>query len=116
MVEEYQWGVFWADLEPTKGSEQAGTRPVLVISAEEVNQALPIVTILSLTSVKLSRKVYPIEALLSSKVTGLPKDSIAMAHQIRAIAKERLGEKCGSIKSEKIKEQVRAAIKTYLDI
>lgn len=113
---EYQWGIFWTDLEPTKGSEQAGTRPVLVISAEEVNQALPIVTILSLTSVKPGRKVYPVESLLSAKVTGLPKDSIAMAHQIRAIAKERLGEKCGNIGSEEIKEQVRIAIRTYLDL
>lgn len=113
---EFQWGIFWADLEPTKGSEQAGTRPVLVISAEEVNQALPIVTILSLTSVKPGRKVYPIETLLSSKVTGLPKDSIVMAHQIRAIAKVRLREKCGSIISEEIKEQIITALKTYLDI
>ncbi len=113
---EYQWGIFWADLEPTKGSEQAGRRPVLVISAEEVNQALPIVTILSLTSVKPGRKVYPVESLLSPQETGLPKDSIAMAHQIRAVSKERLGEKCGSINSAEIKEQVRMAIKTYLDL
>jgi mRNA interferase MazF len=113
---EHQWGIFWAELEPTKGSEQAGTRPVLVVSAEAVNEALPIVTILSLTSVKPGRKVYPIEVLLSSRETGLPKDSIAMAHQIRAIAKERLGEKCGGINSDNLKEQVRIAVKIYLDL
>lgn len=113
---EYQWGIFWADLEPVKGSEQAGTRPVLVISSEEVNQALPIVSVLSLTSVKPGRKVYPIETLLSSKITGLPKDSIAMAHQIRAISKERVREKCGSIASEEVQEQIRTAIRTYLDL
>lgn len=113
---EYQWGIFWADLEPTKGSEQAGRRPVLVISAEEVNKALPIVTILALTSFKEGRKVYPIEVFLNSKVTGLPQDSIAMAHQIRAIAKERLGEKYGTISSDEIKNQIRIAIKAYLDL
>jgi mRNA interferase MazF len=113
---EYQWGIFWADLEPVKGSEQAGKRPVLVISTEEVNQALPIVTILSITSIKPGRKIYPIEALLSSDVTGLAKDSIAMAHQIRAIDKRRLMEKCGSIKSDKIKEDVKKAIKIYLEL
>lgn len=113
---EYQWGIFWANLEPAKGSEQAGTRPVLVISAEEVNQALPIVTILSLTSVKPGRKIYPIEVLLNPKVTGLPKDSIAMAHQIRAIAKERLGDKCGSIESDETRTEIKCAIKTYLDL
>lgn len=112
----YQWGIYWADLEPTRGSEQAGTRPVLVISAEEVNQALPIVTIMSLTRLKPGRKIYPIEALLSSEATGLPHDSIAMAHQIRAMAKERLGEKCGAIQSEEIQNKVRTVIKTYLDL
>jgi mRNA interferase MazF len=113
---EYQWGVFWAELDPARGSEQAGRRPVLVISKEEVNQALPIVTILSLTSAKPGRKIYPTEALLGSNTTGLPKDSIAMAHQIRVIAKERLGEKCGCITLEEIKLQVRNSIRTYLDI
>jgi mRNA interferase MazF len=39
-----------------------------------------------------------------------------MSHQIRAIAKERLRERCGIIYSEEIKEQVKTAIKTYLDL
>ena len=112
----YQWGIFWADLDPSKGSEQAGRRPVLVISAEEVNQALPIVTVLSVTSVKPGRKIYPTETFLEASVTGLPKDSIAMSHQIRAISKERLGEKCGSIEDDAMREKVKATIKMYLDI
>lgn len=113
---DYQWGVFWADLDPTKGSEQAGQRPVLVVSVEEVNQSLPIVTILSITSVKPGRKVYPTEVYLKAEETGLPKESIVMAHQIRAISKERLREKCGSIEDKAIKERIRNAIKTYLDL
>jgi mRNA interferase MazF len=112
----YQWNIFWANLDPTAGSEQSGTRPVLVISAEEANESLPIVTILSLTSVKPGRKAYSIESLLKAEDTGLPRDSIAMAHQIRAISKERLGEVCGQIISEEIKDDIRRAIKTYLDM
>ena len=112
----YQWGIFWADLDPSRGSEQAGRRPVLVISAEEVNQALPIVTVLAITSVKPGRKVYPTETFLEASITGLPKDSIAMAHQIRAISKERIVEKCGSIEDEAMREKVKATIKMYLDM
>ena len=113
---DYQWGIFWTDLDPSKGSEQAGKRPVLVVSIEEVNQVLPIVTILSVTSVKPGRKIYPTEVFLSVKDSGLSKDSIVMSHQIRAISKERLNGKCGYISDENIKEQVRNIIKKYLDL
>jgi len=113
---DYQWNIFWANLDPVKGSEQSGLRPVLVISAEEVNKALPIVTVLSLTSLKPGRKVYSIEVLLKAEDTGLNKDSIAMAHQIRTISKERLGEMCGRIVSDKVKADIIRAVKTYLDL
>ncbi len=112
----YQWHIFWANLDPTMGSEQSGMRPVLVVSIEEVNQVLPIVTVLPLTSARPGRKVYPTEAFLSTVETGLQKDSIAMAHQIRTIDKERLGEQCGFIDNEKLKEKVKNAVKVYLDI
>jgi len=45
-----QWSVFWVNLDPVKGSEQAGKRPVLVVSAEEANAVLPVVTIMAITS------------------------------------------------------------------
>lgn len=96
--------------------EEAGTRPVLVISAEEANQSLPVVSILPITNLRPGRKVYPIEVLLPVKETGLSKDSIAMAHQIFAISKHRLREKCGSIESEEIKESIRNAVKLNLDL
>lgn len=112
----YQWNIFWANLDPVKGAEQAGDRPVLVISVEEVNQVLPVVTVVSLTSLKSGRKVYPIEVLLKASESGLAKDSIVMAHQIRAIAKERLGNKCGGIESDVIKHQIQTALKLYLDL
>jgi len=113
---DYQWSIFWADLDPARGSEQAGRRPVLVISAEEVNQALPIVTVLSITSWRTGRKIYPVEVLAKATDTGLAQDSIIMAHQVRAIAKDRLGEICGRIKLEDLKESIQRAVKLYLDL
>ena len=113
---DYQWGIFWADLEPTRGSEQAGKRPVLVISIEEVNQVLPIVTVLSVTSVKPGRKIYPTEVLISAKDSGLSRNSIIMAHQIRTISKDKLDGICGIIRDEIIKEKVRNVVRCYLDL
>ncbi|MBZ4653785.1 MAG: type toxin-antitoxin system PemK/MazF family toxin [Peptococcaceae bacterium] len=113
---DYQWNIFWADLNPVKGSEQAGIRPVLVISEEAVNQALPVVTVISLTAAKRGRKIYPIELLLDAKDSHLPQPSIAMAHQIRSISKDRLISQCGYIDNDECKEKIRNIIKLYLDL
>ena len=46
----YKWGIFIADLNPVQGSEQKGTRPVIVVSDEDFNRLMPVVTILPVTS------------------------------------------------------------------
>lgn len=111
---DYRWRVFWANLDPVTGSEQAGRRPVLVVSAEEVNQTLPIVTILPLTSMRPGRKIYPTEVFLGKDATGLSKDSLAMAHQIRTISKHRLEVACGRIDDIELRHQVKNAILRHL--
>ena len=113
---DYQWKIFWANLDLTKDSEQSGIRPVIIISVEESNLFLPIIAVLPLTSFKPGRKIYPTEVFLSRNDTGLEKDSIAMAHQIRVISKERLLEQCGLIDSDDIKENIKNAVKVYLDL
>ena len=113
---DMQWNVFWANLDPVKGSEQSGRRPVLVISAEEANTVLLVVTIMAITLLKPGRKVYPTEVLLPASETNLSQNSIAMAHQIRVLSKTRLEEKSGEIKSDTIKNQIRDAIRLYLDL
>lgn len=113
---DYQWNIFWADLNPVIGSEQRARRPVLVISEEIINQALPIVTVLAITTWKEGRNIYPVEVLLSSNDSKLPMDSIVMAHQIRSISKERLTDKCGYISDEEVRDKIRNVIKLYLDI
>ncbi|MEZ4832119.1 MAG: type II toxin-antitoxin system PemK/MazF family toxin [Caldilineaceae bacterium] len=61
----YQWHIFMASLDPVTGSEQAGTRPVLVISREALNQLLPVVNVVPLTSRKSpARRIYPNEVLI----------------------------------------------------
>ena len=63
----YQWSIFLASLDPTTGSEQAGRRPVLVISRERLNQVLPVVNALPLTSRKSPQRIiYPNEVLLAA--------------------------------------------------
>lgn len=87
---ELQWALYQADLNPIRGSEQGGLRPVLVVSREAINRALPVVGVCPLTSLKPGRKLYPTEVLIQSGEAGLTMDSLVLAHQIRTIAKERL--------------------------
>jgi mRNA interferase MazF len=60
----YRWRVFFANLDSVIGSEQGRTRPVLVISEEEINQILPVVNVLPITSRRPGRTIYPNEILL----------------------------------------------------
>jgi mRNA interferase MazF len=108
--------VFLVDLDPAVGSEQAGRRPVLVISREVANQALPVVTALPVTSRQEGRRVYPNETLLPAGTAGLDRDSVAMAHQIRAVSKQRLGARLGRLDSPELRDAVREAVRIQLDL
>ena len=113
---ELQWGVFVVRLDPVVGSEQAGRRPVLVVSREGINAALPVVTVVPLTGRKPGRRVYPNETLLPAGTAGLDRDSIAMAHQVRALAKERLGRRLGTLEDPELRAAVRRALRVHLDL
>lgn len=114
MMPDFQWAVYEADLDPVAGSEQKGTRPVLVVSNEEFNQAMPNVTVLPLTSTR--RRLYPSEILLPAGKAGQLSGSIVMAHQIRTISKQRLGRLLGQLNDVQLRHEVRQAIEEHLDM
>ena len=59
-----QWSVWLANLDPVVGSEQGRTRPLLVISDTSLNDILPVVNVIPITSRKPNRRIYPNEAFL----------------------------------------------------
>jgi len=100
-----QGDIWFADLNPTKGSEQSGKRPVVIVSGDTLNDALPIVIVVPITS---KIKSYPTcVRLLASQMSGLRKDSEAVPFQIRAIAKERLTERVGRISTGKLRDIIK---------
>ena len=52
-----KWEIYFCNLDPTKGSEQRGTRPILIISTDSVNHNLTVSTVLPLSSVKENDKI-----------------------------------------------------------
>ena len=86
------FSIYWANLNPSIGREQAGHRPVLVISNDIENQ-MDIVTVIPLTSRKKGRKIYPNEVLID--LNG--KEAILLCHQVRTISKKRIEKKMSEI-------------------
>jgi mRNA interferase MazF len=114
----YRWDIYWADLDPSVGSEQGGdSRPVIVVSNDGVNKSLPVVTVVSVTKLEdKDRKPYPFEVLLPKGVITDRYASIVMPQQIRAISKTRLLEKIGTLDDEGFQTQIENRLLEHLDI
>ena len=88
--------IFYADLSPVVGSEQGGTRPVLIVQNDTGNRHSPTVIAAAITSQKDKSKL-PTHIELSSQSCGLSRDSIVLLEQIRTIDKRRLKEHMGRL-------------------
>jgi len=91
--------VFWADLNPAKGREQTGRRPVVILSQDVFNKHSGTVIAAALTS-QPQRAGFPLTLeLLSPK---LPKASWVKISQIRTLSTERLGKKIARVSPEEL--------------
>lgn len=111
-----KWSIWRADLDPVIGSEQGKTRPVLIISEDDINALLNIVNVIPITSRKPNRTIYPNEVLLFAGEFGLEKESIALCHQIRTIDKRRLSKKYGEISNTTVCHKIIEALCFQLGI
>ena len=92
-----KWSIYKANLDPIVGSEQGISRPVLLISENEINDLINTVNALPITSRKINRRIYPNEALIEKGNFWLTDESIILSHQIRTLDKSRLTYKYGDI-------------------
>lgn len=93
----------WADLNPVRGSEQAGLRPVLILSHEVFNERSGTVIAVALTS-QPQRAGFPLTLELQSK--DLPKKSWVKISQIRTLAVERIGQRLGKVNPEELAQVI----------
>ena len=88
--------IFYADLSPVVGSEQGGTRPVLIVQNDTGNKHSPTVIAAAITS-QTNKAKLPTHIELEGKNFGLTKNSVVLLEQIRTIDKRRLREHMGRL-------------------
>lgn len=102
MVDVAQGETWWADLPEPRGSGPGFRRPVVVVQGDALNRSrIATVVCVPLTS-NLTWAEAPGNVLLSSKLTGLPKDSVANTSQIVALDRDSLSERVGRLPSKKL--------------
>ena len=114
MVNILRGDIFWANLEPVKGSEQGGTRPVLIIQNDIFNIYSPTTIITPLTSKKPSKR-YLTSVFVSKQDLRMKKDSTILLNQIRTIDKRRIIKKLGSLDNYTM-NKINKAIKVSLSL
>jgi mRNA interferase MazF len=99
----------WANLDPTRGNEQSGRRPVLILSADVFNERSGTVIAVALTS-QAPRAGFPLTLELDS--AKLPKVSWVKISQIRTLSTERIGPKLGAVSPEELAQVMEGLSET----
>ena len=106
--------VFFADLSPVVGSEQGGTRPVLIIQNDIGNRFSPTVIIAAITA-QIQKAKLPTHVEINAKKYGFERDSVILLEQLRTIDKSRLTDRITQL-DEALMEKVDIALAISLGL
>lgn len=106
--------VFFADLSPVVGSEQGGTRPVLIIQNDIGNRFSPTVIVAAITA-KIQKAKLPTHVEIDAKKYGLERDSVILLEQLRTIDKSRLTDRITQLDDE-VMDKVDIALEISLGL
>lgn len=101
----HQGDVYWTDPDPTRGREQAKSRPFVIVSVDQLNQ-----TSLGLSlAVPLTRTNFDssLHLAVSAPEGGLSEDGFAMPEQLRAISHDRLSRRLGALRPRTLEELLK---------
>jgi len=104
-VSPQQGEVYWADPDPTRGSEQAKPRPFAIVSVDQLNRASLGLSL----AVPLTRTSFgsPLHLEVPASEAGLKERSFAMPEQLRAISHERLSKRLGTLRPKTLEELLK---------
>jgi len=104
MMSIYRGEIYFVSLDPVKGREQAGKRPVLVLSIDEINRLPLVITVVVGTKVENISNDYPTNVRISSSESGLPIETVFLCFQIRSLDPKRFPDApSGKVSGETLK-------------
>ena len=107
--------VYDAQLDPVVGSEQSGSRPIVIVSRDAINRSSPVVSAAPCTTYREGRRIYPSQVLVKSPEGGLSADSLILVEQLRVLDKKRLLRLRGELSAATM-ARLSEAIKVAFDL
>lgn len=108
--------IYFVNLSPVQGREQSGTRPVLILSIDDINQMPLVVTVVVGTKGDNVKRDYPTNVRVSPIDSGLPIETIFLCFQIRSLDPSRFStEPAGKISDQKLLE-IEATVRYCLGL
>lgn len=108
--------IYFVDLNPVKGREQAGNRPVLVLSVDAINKLPLVITVIVGTKGENLPRDFPTNVRISADDSGLPMETVFLCFQIRSIDPNRFPQKTSGKISENNLEKIENAVRHCLGL
>ena len=108
--------IYFVDLNPVQGREQAGQRPVLVVSSDAINRLPLVVTIIVGTKGENMKRDYPTNVRVSATESGLRLETVFMCFQLRALDPNRFSSAPAGRVGAETMQKIENAIRYCLDL
>jgi len=108
--------IYFVDLNPVKGREQRGYRPVLVVSADQINTQPLVITVVVGTAGDRVSHDYPVNVRVSTGETGLPRETVFLCFQLRSLDPGRFQSPPAGRMPEDKMDQIDTALRLVLGL
>jgi mRNA interferase MazF len=108
--------IYFVNLNPVEGREQAGHRPVLVLSRNAINRLPLVVTVVVGTKGTNISRDYPTNVRVSPEESGLPMETVFLCFQLRSLDAKRFPAKPAGKLSDKVMARIESAIRYSLQL
>jgi mRNA interferase MazF len=108
--------IYFVDLDPTRGREQSGRRPVLVLSSDKINKLPLVVTVIVGTKGDTVSRDFKTNVRVAASESGLPIETVFLGFQVRSIDQKRFPSVPAGKVSDQIMQRIEASVRYCLEL